>query len=860
MSDPVNRLNVALEGRYAIEREIGEGGMATVYLADDLKHERKVALKVLKPELAAVVGAERFLAEIKTTAGLTHPNIVPLHDSGEADSFLFYVMPYIEGESLGDRLDREHQLPVDEAVKITTDLAEALDYAHRNKIIHRDIKPANIMLHEGRPLIADFGIALAVGAAGGGRLTETGLSLGTPFYMSPEQATGDQFVGSSTDTYALGSVLYEMLTGDPPYMGSTAQAVLGQIISSRPISAREKRPSIPANVDAALRRALEKLPADRFPSTGDFARVLVDDGFRYGEAAAQPAAPATKRWAIALLMLGLIAGGAVGSILDGEPMTQPVYLVEAPPMGTRFVEPPLPSPDGRKLAMLVTDSLGVSRVWVRSLGAEDARAINGTAGASVMFWSPDSEEIAFHSAGEIRIAGIDGSGDRFVSSLAISAGIWTPDGEFVVSSGTLGIVAVPTTGGTLRTIAEGSMYRDLDLVGAGPNMLFRQFGGEVGIHTVNLSTGVRKLLVPGVQSRVRYLAPDHFVYEENRVLLAQQFAPEDMTLIGAPFPVVSDVGWDAFAGSAGGVLSYIRGLSATRRLIWLDRQGTEIGEAASESLYSEVYLSPQGRRMMFARAERGTGNIDLWVQDLEGNSPPNRFTTEADIDHEATFSPDGEEVAWEAHDGGVLNLMRRPADGSAPATLVRPWGRGGGTNDWSPDGNFILYNSFDGADGGNLWAVPVDGVGEPFILQVESGGASPEGKFSPDGTWLAYVSDESGQSEIYLRRLDGMSVVGGAQRISEGGGTQPHWRLDGTELFFISGGTLNVVETRLAEERPAGTPRPLFEIDSQRMGSYDVMPDGQRFVAIVSKGAEATRSATVVLHWAAGPEGRGGRR
>jgi len=191
MSDPVTRLNAALEGRYRIESELGEGGMATVYLADDIKHERKVALKVLKPELAAVVGAERFLAEIKTTANLQHPHILPLFDSGEADSFVFYVMPYVEGESLRDRLDREHQLPVDEAVKITTDLAEALDYAHRHEVIHRDIKPANILMHEGRPLIADFGIALAVGAAGGGRMTETGLSLGTPFYMSPEQATTD---------------------------------------------------------------------------------------------------------------------------------------------------------------------------------------------------------------------------------------------------------------------------------------------------------------------------------------------------------------------------------------------------------------------------------------------------------------------------------------------------------------------------------------------------------------------------------------------------------------------------------------------------------------------------------------------
>lgn len=207
MSDPIARLNAALEGRYRVEREIGEGGMATVYLADDVRHERKVALKVLKPALAAVVGGERFLAEIKTTANLQHPHILPLFDSGEADSFVFYVMPFVEGESLRERLDREHQLPVDEAVKITTDLAEALDYAHRHDVIHRDIKPANILMHEGRPLIADFGIALAVGAAGGGRMTETGLSLGTPFYMSPEQATGEQFVGPATDTYALGAVL-----------------------------------------------------------------------------------------------------------------------------------------------------------------------------------------------------------------------------------------------------------------------------------------------------------------------------------------------------------------------------------------------------------------------------------------------------------------------------------------------------------------------------------------------------------------------------------------------------------------------------------------------------------------------------
>jgi serine/threonine protein kinase len=254
--------------------------MATVYLAQDLKHNRKVALKVLKPELAAVVGTERFLAEIETTANLQHPHILPLFDSGEADGFLFYVMPYVEGESLRDRLDREHQLPVDEAVRIATNVAEALDYAHAQGVIHRDIKPENILLQAGKPVVSDFGITLALGAAGGNRLTETGLSLGTPHYMSPEQATGDQHVGPATDLWALGCVLYEMLVGEPPYTGSTPQAVLGKIVTADAPSARAERKAVPSNVDAAIRRALEKLPADRFGAASHFAEALDDPSFR----------------------------------------------------------------------------------------------------------------------------------------------------------------------------------------------------------------------------------------------------------------------------------------------------------------------------------------------------------------------------------------------------------------------------------------------------------------------------------------------------------------------------------------------------------------------------------------------------
>src|SRR5574342_103638 len=230
--DVISSLRSALAERYAIEREIGAGGMATVYLARDLRHDRLVALKLLNPELGAVLGVERFLAEIKVTANLQHPNLLPLFDSGEAEGLLFYVMPFVEGESLRARLDREKQLPIDEAIRIAVAVANALDYAHSHHVIHRDLKPENILLQAGQPVVADFGIALAVSNAGGTRVTQTGLSLGTPQYMSPEQAAGDRVIDGRSDIYSLGAILYEMLTGEPPHTGATVQAIIARVLRS----------------------------------------------------------------------------------------------------------------------------------------------------------------------------------------------------------------------------------------------------------------------------------------------------------------------------------------------------------------------------------------------------------------------------------------------------------------------------------------------------------------------------------------------------------------------------------------------------------------------------------------------------
>ncbi len=340
MPELLGRLQSALADRYRLDREVGAGGMATVYLAEDVRHDRRVALKVLRPELAAVIGAERFLAEIKLTANLQHPHILPLFDSGEADGYLFYVMPFIKGETLRDRLNREKQLPVADAVRITTEVASALDYAHRNGVIHRDIKPENILLHDGQALVADFGIALAASKAGGSRMTETGMSLGTPHYMSPEQAMGEREITARSDVYALGAVLYEMLTGDPPFTGSTAQAVVARVVTESPRPLVPQRHTIPRQCGGggahgareAPRRPLRHRRRLRRGAARQVVRVhRVDAGGRGGRALARGGSPPAER----------ARAGARRGPARGE---RRLALVVAPPSAGAAPEPVQPRP------------------------------------------------------------------------------------------------------------------------------------------------------------------------------------------------------------------------------------------------------------------------------------------------------------------------------------------------------------------------------------------------------------------------------------------------------------------------------------------------------------------------------------
>ena len=847
--------------------------MATVYLAEDIKHERKVALKVLKPELAAVVGAERFLAEIKTTANLTHPHILPLFDSGEADGFVFYVMPYMEGESLRDRLDREHQLPVDEAVKITTDLAEALDYAHRHEVIHRDIKPANILMHEGRPLIADFGIALAVGAAGGGRMTETGLSLGTPFYMSPEQATGDQFVGPATDTYALGAVLYEMLTGDPPYMGSTAQAVLGQIIAGEAVSATKKRASVPANVDAALRCALDKLPADRFKSAQEFGKALEDEHFRYGElAGVGVAAGPWNRLSVTFAALFVLATGVAGWALLRPEAPAPLARFSSP-----FEEGQLPigevqlTTDGSSLVYVGPGASGQgSQLWIRRWANLEATPIRGTEGAQSFALSPDGREVTFVVPpgvlvpAPLRVVALDGGPGRTLVESVIAVWDWTPDGDVYFTSAppTFLLGRVPATGGGSEAVEIVTEFREgegeglhafLSVLPGGKMGVFQvwyaQNGVDAEVWAIDLDTRERRFLVAG--NRPRYASTGHLLFgTPDGALMAAPIDPSTAELTGPPVPVAEglenepDFGGVTYSVSEDGTLVYSAGGSGAAgqsEFVWVTRSGqaTPVDPGYTFTLGTNygLRLSPDETRIAFNSVRNE--NDDVRIKHLP-NGPEERITFSADPDYRPFWTPDGLNVTY--FSGPSVedrNVWTKRADGTGERELLLDDERSFNQGVWTPNGEqLVLRVSATAAMGLGLRDIfsfrpGVDSAAVPLIASTEFAEAAPA--LSPDGTWLAYNSNETGRFEVFVRpfpNTDSTRVL-----VSNNGGFAPVWAKSGHELFFIDE-SRGMVATQLdPNSGRVLTQETLFTLPQGYVADnansfYDISSDGERFLMV----------------------------
>ena len=876
MTDVTGRLTAALSDRYRIERELGAGGMATVYLAEDLRHERKVAIKVLRPELSAIIGAERFVREIKTIAALQHPHILGLIDSGEVDGTAYYVMPYVEGESLRDRLNREKQLPVADALRIATEVASALDYAHRHGVIHRDIKPENVLLHDGQALVADFGIALAVSTAGGGtRMTETGMSLGTPMYMSPEQAMGEREITARSDVYALGAMTYEMLVGDPPFTGSTAQAIVAKVVTESPRPMAPQRHTVPPHVDAAVLTALEKLPADRFGSAAEFADALNRPDFvgRGGPAgvAAERAGSGTRLWqlATAAAVVGLGGLAAWGWLSARRAERRPTtwqYVALGDSVEMSLAAPSLAlSPDGSTLVFKADDPTG--RLWRKERGQLDPTPIAGTDHANDPIFSPDGQWIAFVADGRLKKLPLAG-GAPITLADTVAGGFggaaWMDDGTIIyVTAGLNELRRISATGGasTLAlhdtTLVAGGIGSPIPLPGS-RGLLFQYCSSgcaTAGIHVLDLRTGKQRLLLNDIVE-AWYLTNGQLLYiRRDGAGLVAPFSLKTLQLTGEGVPVLSDVtswlngGFSALTWSPTGTLVYVRGAAGEDlTVVRVDRTGAFTAiDSGWVTGSNSIAISPDGKRLAVGTA--AVGGLDIWVKQLD-HGPYTRLTF-GNSDRRPAWSPDGREIAFIRDSANTSDVYEHPVDGSGPDRFLARLDRQVQEVTWSPDGAWLLLRTDNGVAGaGDIVGVrpsgdttPVTLVGSPF---TEIGPA-----VSPDGRWLAYDSDESGIPEVYVRPFP--NTNGGRWQVSNGGGEEALWSPDGRELYYLSNGRFMAAQVAPGSSFSVLGTTPLFELgiftNQGYHQSYAVAPDGQHFYFQIPRRAVTAGTKISGLVW-----------
>ena len=889
MSTPVpHALAAALADRYRLEREIGQGGMATVYLAHDLRHDRQVAIKVVHPDLAATLGPERFLAEIKTTAKLQHPHILPLLDSGEAGGVLYYVMPFVAGETLRDRLTREQQLPIDDAVRIAREVADALGHAHAQGIVHRDIKPENILLQEGHALVADFGIALAVTAAGGARMTQTGLSLGTPQYMSPEQAMGERTLDSRADIYALGAVTYEMLTGEPPFTGANVQAIVAKVLSAEPQALTLTRRTIPPHVEGAVLKALAKLPADRWAKASEFSAALADAGAgapyatrsRSGQGATAPR-PAGRTRALLALTTTLAIVGTGSAVWFA---TRDARLQALMPAAVRF-DVALPDSvrlytvSGRRLALsrdgaqlvIVGTKGGSTRLYHRRMDETEFRPIPGServtyTGNVDPVFSPDGASILFRSADALlRIPTSGGIEERVGAAGSASWG----DGNRIVF----------TAGDTLlETAPDGSARRVISIPDAGaeslhlrwPSVLprgrhalvnLRRRGGpldEDRLGVVSLEDGsIEDLGIVGTNPL--YSGTGHIVFgRATGEVFAVPFSLGSRKVLGPPTRILENV-WVGGGGAVGvavsqtGTLTYHEGdFVGRQRALWaVGVDGTERRVPAAEQDYFLPRVSPDGQRVVvevnadnrwppegpIVLLDLRTGAVQRLAAPGEGLSPE--------------WSRDGRRVAF-------LRLL-----GPIGREIVsRAWDRSGADQVLFRDSSALLFDFRLGPAGGwsilrsgsagsettvqDILLAPAESLSQarPFVATAAHE-VMPD--LFPDGRWLAYASDESGRQEIYVQPVPG---PGSRVQVSIAGGEEPLWSPRGGTLFYRSA-ERSVIAARLEMAPLRVTQWDTLFVDRFLRGSnkrnWSVFPNGREFLLI--GGVGTTGGTKAVVNW-----------
>jgi serine/threonine-protein kinase len=763
-------LSTALAGRYEIERQIGQGGMATVFLARDLRHNRSVALKVLSSQLAAVLGRERFLSEIEVTANLHHPHLLPLFDSGEVDGLLFYVMPYIEGESLRAKLERERQLTIEDAVRIASAVGSALAYAHRHGVIHRDLKPENILLHEGEPLVMDFGIALAVSNAGGARVTQAGISLGTPAYMSPEQATGDRQIDARADIYSLGAVTYELLAGEPPHVGPTVQAIMAKVISDRPRSLCEIRETVPEHVDAAVLRALAKLPADRWASAADFVDAITgvkaialrptSDVTYTGVVKQLPVTaevpPLVTRRGLSVAAVSVVlaaAGGAVGAIAlkTREPEPQARFVLDIPDSlqlisGAHAPQVAL-SRDGSR-AVFFFENSSPGPLYTRRAGELQFDVIPGADSAWSAVIAPSGKEVLFwiHDGGlgttdRLMKVPIGGGSPVKIADSATAAGqaSWGDDDRVLFRRGNQ-LMVVSKDGGPVRLAATPDTAHGQfelgwpDLLPGSHTAFVTVMHGHVRdadslyIGVLSLDDGkVRDLGVRGISP---HYASGHLVYvRQDGQLFARPFDARSGKPTGEERAIAKDVNLRSAGTSA---IAFQRGVSD----VAVSQTGT-------------ILFTDGGRTF----SAGGTGKRSIVV---ESRTQTRWLEVPQRLYEDMRASPDGSKLALTIRDS--TNAARSDiwlltfASGQ-----LKPFTRNGQSSRpvWSPDGARIIYRVAESGGKPELrfYSAPWDESQPPKLIPGLEGAESVEFP-EPGGKYIAIVRGDSSGTESTLTNSD----------------------------------------------------------------------------------------------------------
>ncbi|MEO5799557.1 MAG: protein kinase, partial [Gemmatimonadales bacterium] len=807
----------------------------------------------------AALGSERFLSEIRMTAKLQHPHILPLLDSGEADGLLYYVMPLVTGETLRSRLERERQLPIEDAVRIAREVADALGSAHALGIIHRDIKPENILLQGGHALVADFGIALAVQTAGGARMTQTGLSLGTPQYMSPEQAMGEKQIDARSDIYALGAVTYEMLAGDAPFTGGSVQAIVAKIMTERPTRLHTLRDTVPEHVEEAVLTALSKLPVDRFATAAEFATALSNAGTtsRRTTAVAAASGPGASRrvlWPVVAVLLG--AAALWGWLRPGQtllPGRQRVVLWNAlfsdflSPSAERIESRIAISPDGSWIAF--ADSVGGdTQLFIKGRNETRATPMAGTEGGGGPFFSPDGQWIGyFVHGGILRKVRVTGGGSiqlATTGNTTYEVGAWLDDGTIAFTDNSGGMSRVSGEGGTI-TVLRGPRkdHRDdpatiIPLPGS-RGVLFTGCPGNCAsasaVYGYDIQRDTTLLLVPNATGGW-YSPTGHLLYVSRAGgLFAVGFDLKQMKVTSGAVSVADSVAPNGLALSASGIALLIFGTEDFNNstLALVSRDGTQTSLAPDwTGNFEYPALAPDGKTLAVSIRNSVT---QLWVRRADGSRI--RVTHNDLGSWRPSFAPDGHSFAFitasgATSDSGANNAYLSPADGSTPPRLMLDIQPGIWEAEFSRDGNWLVYRTDDAASYGVLFARRLHGDTTLSMIYSDSS-FNTQVALSPDSKWLAFTSNRSGHTEVYVASFPDMQVK---YPVSQGGGAEPRWAHSGRELFFKSHGQLMSLPVAAGAGLSPGNARPLFRVagfaDATNRQQYDVSPDDRSFVMI----------------------------